>query len=317
MSVCVTCGRMNADDARFCSSCGSVLAASPSDVRKTVTIVRCDVTGSTALGERLDPESLRHVMGRYFDEMARVIERHGGTVEKFIGDAVMAVFGIPVLHEDDAIRAVRAAAEMREALAALNVELVGDLGVLVEVRTGVTTGEVIAGDPSAGQAFVTGDAANTAARLESSAAPGEILVGDPTYRLVSDAVEVERIRPLRVKGKAEPLAAWRLLAVRPHAEAFVRRLDAPMVGRTGELAVLRDEFDQVTANRSCRLVTILGEAGIGKSRLRQSSSRPFECRRLSSPAVAFPTGKGSRTGHSSRSSNRSPRARRNLVCAIF
>ena len=131
----------------------------------------CDVTGSTALGERLDPESLRDVQSRYFEAMRRAIERHGGTVEKYIGDAVMAVFGIPQLHEDDALRAVRAAVEMRKGLAALNEELGRDRGVTLEVRIGVNTGEVVAGDPTAGQALVTGDAVNVAARLEQHAAP--------------------------------------------------------------------------------------------------------------------------------------------------
>ena len=137
-----------------------------------------DVTGSTALGERLDPEAMRRVMGRYFDEMSAVIERHGGTVEKFIGDAVMAVFGIPQLHEDDALRAVRAADGMRAALETLNHDLERDHGVGLTARIGVNTGEVVAGDPSGGQRLVTGDAVNVAARLEQAAAPGEILLGE-------------------------------------------------------------------------------------------------------------------------------------------
>jgi class 3 adenylate cyclase len=148
-----------------------------------VTVVFADVTGSTALGERLDPETLRRVMSRYFDEMARVVERHGGTVEKFIGDAVMAVFGIPRLREDDALRAVRAARDMRNALRELNADLEHDHGIGLEMRIGVNTGEVVAGDSVAGQTFVTGDAVNIAARLEQSAAPSEILLGGATQRL--------------------------------------------------------------------------------------------------------------------------------------
>ena len=143
-------------------------------MRKTVTVIFSDVTGSTSLGERLDPETTRRVMGRYFDEMRAVIERHGGTVEKFIGDAVMAVFGIPTLHEDDALRAVRAAAEMREGLAVLNEELMRAYEVAIEMRTGLNTGEVVAGE---GQTLATGDTVNVAARLEQAAAPGEILLG--------------------------------------------------------------------------------------------------------------------------------------------
>src|SRR5437762_9347628 len=211
MPTCVKCSRGNPEDARFCNSCGSALipATLHREVRKTVTVVFSDVTGSTSLGERLDPESMRKVMGRYFEEMRSDLERHGGTVEKFVGDAVMAVFGIPRLHEDDALRAVRAVSEMRESLAALNKELERDHGVTIGVRTGVNTGEVVAGDPSAGQTLVTGDAVNVAARLEQAAAPGEILIGEETFRLVRDAVVAEPVEPLGVKGKLEPVSALR------------------------------------------------------------------------------------------------------------
>src|SRR3954465_13989152 len=145
--------------------------------RKVVTIVFCDLPGSTSLGERLDPESVRQMVSRYFQAMSDALERHGGTVEKFIGDAVMAVFGVPTLREDDALRAVRAAADMREALGELNEHLERRWGVRLQVRTGVNTGEVIAGDPSAGHGFVTGDAVNVAARFEQAAGAGEILMG--------------------------------------------------------------------------------------------------------------------------------------------
>jgi class 3 adenylate cyclase len=192
------------------------------EVRKTVTIVFCDVTGSTALGERLDPESLRDVQTRYFAAMREAIERHGGTVEKYIGDAVMAVFGIPQLQEDDALRAARASVDMREGLAALNKELERDRGVTIKVRIGVNTGEVVAGDPAAGQALVTGDAVNVAARLEQHAAPGEILLGEDTHRLVRHAVDVEPVEPLELKGKAERVPAWRLLGVRDVTSSVAR-----------------------------------------------------------------------------------------------
>jgi class 3 adenylate cyclase len=153
------------------------LAPAPREQRKTVTIVFCDVTGSTSLGERLDPEALRRVMSRYFDEMKTSIERHGGTIEKFIGDAVMAVFGIPLVHEDDALRAVRAAADMRLALELLNKELEREHGVTLAARIGVNTGEVVTG--ASEQTLVTGDTVNVAARLEQAAAPGEVLIGEP------------------------------------------------------------------------------------------------------------------------------------------
>ena len=228
----------------------------------------CDVTGSTALGERLDPESLRDVQSRYFDAMRAAIERHGGTVEKYIGDAVMAVFGIPVLHEDDALRAARAAADMREALAALNKELERDRGVTIQVRIGVNTGEVVAGDPGDGQAFVTGDAVNVAARLEQHAEPGQVLLGEATYRLVRDAVEAEPVEPLELKGKAERVPAWSLLGVREVTSAVPRRLDSPMVGRERQLAQLRQAFDAAGGDdAACQLFTLLGSAGVGKSRL--------------------------------------------------
>jgi class 3 adenylate cyclase len=191
--TCASCGEENPDRARFCLNCGAPLpetGSAPHEVRKIVTVVFSDVTGSTAMGESLDPESLRSMMTRYFDRMRAVLERHGGTVEKFIGDAVMAVFGIPQVHEDDALRAVRAAAEMSEALAELNEELERDHGVTIATRTGVNTGEVVAG--TGGQTIATGDAVNVAARLEQAAKPGEILIGEDTLRLVRDAVDPSR-----------------------------------------------------------------------------------------------------------------------------
>ncbi len=249
-------------------SCAASLATADAgrEIRKTVTIVFCDVTGSTALGERLDPETLRRVMARYFDAMKAAIEHHGGTVEKFIGDAVMAVFGIPQVHEDDALRAVRAAVEMREGLKDLNKELERDRGVTLAARIGVNTGEVVTGDPT-GQALVTGDAVNTAARLEQEAAPGEVLIGVDTYRLTRDAVRAEPADPVAAKGKTEPVAAYRLEDVTPGAAGHTRRLDAPMVGRDRELALLRQAFERATTDRACHLFTVLGAAGAGKTRL--------------------------------------------------
>jgi predicted ATPase/class 3 adenylate cyclase len=272
MAACPNCGEANPAHARFCHACGAALAAESvaretRETRRTVTIVFCDVTGSTSLGERLDAEPYRHVIARYFIEASLVLERHGGTVEKFIGDAVMAVFGIPTLHEDDALRAVRAAGELREALGSLNEELQREFGVELGVRTGIDTGEVVAGDPSEGQAFATGEAVVVAQRLQSVARPGEILMGDATHRLVRDAVLVEPVEPLSLKGKAQPTRAWRLLGVVAGAPAFARRLDAAMVGRKHEFAKLREAFDEAVRERACRLVTIVGPAGIGKSRL--------------------------------------------------
>jgi class 3 adenylate cyclase len=172
--TCPNCGRENETDARFCVACGAGLALSAreAEARKVVTVLFTDVAGSTALGEQLDPELLRRVMWRYFETVQGVLERYGGTVEKFIGDAVMAVFGVPAVHEDDPLRAVRAAAEIGESLQALNAELERDHGVRISTRTGVNTGEVIVGGGSRDQKLATGDAVNVAARLEQAASPG-------------------------------------------------------------------------------------------------------------------------------------------------
>jgi class 3 adenylate cyclase/tetratricopeptide (TPR) repeat protein len=269
MLTCANCGRESPEDFAFCPACAAPLAppGPGREIRKTVTVVFCDVTGSTALGERLDPESLRDVQTRYFEAMRAAIERHGGTVEKYIGDAVMAVFGVPTLHEDDALRAARAAVDMRDALAALNKELERDRGVTIELRIGVNTGEVVAGDVAAGQALVTGDAVNVAARLEQQATPGAILLGEATHRLVRDAVEAEPSEPLRAKGKSEPLVAWRLRDVRDVASAVARHLDSPIVGRERQLLQLGQAFDAAREDGACQLFTVLGAAGVGKSRV--------------------------------------------------
>jgi predicted ATPase/class 3 adenylate cyclase len=246
-----------------------VVSRSGGEVRKTVTVVFCDVSGSTSMGERLDPESLRRVMTRYFEEMRSVLEAHGGTVEKFIGDAVMAIFGVPAVHEDDALRAVRAATEMSERLEELNKELERDLGVTIQARIGVNTGEVMAGtgDAARGESLVTGDAVNVAARLEQAAEPGQVLIGDPTLRLVRDAVVVEPVGPVAAKGKADPVPAHALIEVLPGAEGVARHLEAPIVGRAQELGSLREALDRARREGTALLVTVIGPPGVGKSRL--------------------------------------------------
>src|SRR6266850_5780118 len=195
MQICSNCGEENPDRFRLCGYCGTPLApeVAVEVVRRTVSIVFSDLKGSTALGERLDSEHLREVLNVYFNEMRRVLERHGGRVEKYIGDAIMAVFGLPRVHEDDALRAVRAAFEMKERLVEVNELLQANYGVRLENRTGVNTGEVVAGDVSSGQRLVTGDTVNTAARLEQNAPTCEILIGESTYGLVRDAVSVEPV----------------------------------------------------------------------------------------------------------------------------
>jgi class 3 adenylate cyclase/tetratricopeptide (TPR) repeat protein len=234
--------------------------------RKVVTVLFSDISGSTAIGSRLDPESFRRIIVRYFEEMKLVLERHGGTVEKFIGDAVMAVFGVPRAHEDDALRAVRAAVEMRHALDKLNEEFEPTWGVRIVTRTGVNTGEVIAG----GGAFIVGDAVNVAARLEQVAPPGAILIGESTFALVRDAVTADQVGPLELKGKDEPIPAWKVQGVVPSTTGWSRRLDSPLVGRDSELQVLSEAFDRTLRTAASEVVTIIGVAGVGKSRLTEA-----------------------------------------------
>jgi class 3 adenylate cyclase len=251
--TCTSCGHEAEAAFPFCPQSGAPLepGAAPREVRKIVTVLFCDVTGSTALGERTDPETLRAMLARYFERMKAIVESHGGTVEKFIGDAVMAVFGVPAAHEDDALRACRAAVDMRDALPELG----------IDGRIGVNTGEVVAGTE---ERLATGDAVNVAARLEQAAEPGEVLIGGATLALVHDAVVAEAVEPLALKGKAAPVAAFRLLAVpgppeRSHASRFV--------GRARELPMLQQAWDRALTQASCELVTVVGEAGVGKSRL--------------------------------------------------
>ncbi len=269
MVSCPNCSTPNPDVARFCMSCGATLAApEPTrEARKVVTVVFADITGSTGLGERLDPEAFRSIMGRWFDEMSAVLERHGGSVEKFIGDAVVAVFGVPVVHEDDGLRAVRAAAEMTTTLATLNEALRTERGVEIAMRVGVNTGTAVVGDARAGGSRATGDAVTVAARLQQAAEPGETLVGDSTWRLVRDAVVTGESREISVKGHDEPVTVRSLVSVDQAAEGFHRRVGGPMVGRDRELDILRAAFERAVVEERCVLVTVLGSAGVGKSRV--------------------------------------------------
>ena len=272
---CHECGHAAPDGAKFCPACGTRIAAGsgvapealPVETRRIVTVLFVDVTGSTPLGERLDPEAIRRIFSRYFGEVAAIVTRHGGTLEKFAGDALVAVFGLPVLHEDDALRAVRTAAEAREALAIVNDELVRDYGLGLNTRTGINTGEVVTGDNATGSTLATGDMVNVAARLEARAQPGEIVIGAATYRLVRDAITAEELPPLELKGKSQPVSAFRVVDVAPDTPGLLRRFESPIVGRSLELAELLESFDAALEHRACRTATILGEAGAGKSRL--------------------------------------------------
>ena len=273
MINCPQCNEENPPKFRLCGYCGAPLAAAVAaalpahEVRKTVTLVFTDLKDSTALGERLDSEALHEVKERYFAAMAEQIERHGGKIEKYIGDAIMAVFGLPRAHEDDALRAVRAAVGMRDKLNELNAGLEKRFAVTLAARTGVNTGEVVAlDDPTADQKLATGDAVNVTARLEAAAPANQIYIGEVTYRLVRDAVEAEEVEPLTLKGKSQPVSAYRIISA-AGLYGNERRIDTPVVGRDAELAALRSAWGAAVATRRAHLVTVIADAGTGKSRL--------------------------------------------------
>ncbi len=234
--------------------------------RRTVTVLFADMVESTALGERLDPEALRAIQVRYFAALREVVERHGGVVEKYIGDAVMAVFGVPMVHEDDALRAVRAASELGASLASLSDDLQRRRGVHLELRIGVNTGPVVVTDGDGAGTLVTGDTVNTAARLQQAAAPGEIVLGGDTFDLVRDAIDATALEPKSLKGKAADVRAYRLVGI-TGGEGRARRADTPLVGRRSEINELETAFQAAVTEGAPRMVTVLGTAGVGKSRL--------------------------------------------------
>ena len=261
MKTCPSCGRENAEDARFCSACGTALdVASLREERKVVTCLFCDLVGFTARAESMDPEDVRRLLQPYHARVRAELERFGGTVEKFIGDAVMAVFGAPVAHEDDPERAVRAALAIRDSLA--------EEGEL-EVRIGITTGEALialGARPDAGEGMASGDVVNTAARIQTAADPGRILADETTYHATERAIEYGTTEPIVAKGKASPVPVWE--ALRARARVGVERVGgATLVGREQELTLLRETLARVTRERRPQLVTLIGVPGIGKSRL--------------------------------------------------
>ena len=298
MHQCRSCGHENRAGARFCDACGAELDAGleAGEQRKTVTVLFCDVTGSTALGERLDPESLRAVMARYFERAGPWSSATAASVEKFIGDAVMAVFGIPVLHEDDALRAVRAAVELRDGLAELNDGLDRDFGTTLELRIGVNTGEVVTGTE---ERLATGDAVNVAARLEQAARPGEILLGAETAGARPRCRRRRGDRAARAEGKGGAASSPTVSSRSAPSDAA---RDAPADdGRTrarAEPAARRD--GQAVADRSCQLFTVLGAAGVGKSRLVHEFLDGLDERHRRARDAASRTERASRTGRSSR-----------------
>src|ERR1700694_4226881 len=263
MAACAKCGFEYPPGSRFCPGCAAPLAGledAPRQSRRVVTVLFSDVVDSTALAERLDPEVFRAVMNQFFAAVREIIEHHGGTVSKFIGDAVVAVFGVPHVHEDDALRALRAAADIRAALPAIGEEI----GEALQLRMGINTGRVLAGED---ENTAIGDPVNVAARLEQTARPGEIIIGEHTLDLVRDAVEVEPLQPLTLKGKSQPVRAFRVLQVTPRAPGVARRLDAPLVGREREQAMLRAAWERTVDVGECHLFTVPGAAGVGTPRL--------------------------------------------------
>jgi class 3 adenylate cyclase/tetratricopeptide (TPR) repeat protein len=277
--ACPTCGHPNLANARFCAECGSAMATAdalaigsdgaaskgPSVAeRRLVSVVFADLVGFTTLAQDRDPEETRELLSRYFEVTRGIVEEHGGTIEKFIGDAVMAVWGAPVAHEDDAERAVRAALEI-----VAKVPSIADGDAALQARAGVLTGEAAVTIGATGQGMVAGDLVNTASRLQSAAAPGTVLVGEATYHAASTAVAFEPAGEQVLKGKAAPVPAWRATAIvaRRGGSGRASILEPPFVGRDDELRLLKDLFDATSRESKSRLVTVVGQAGIGKSRL--------------------------------------------------
>jgi predicted ATPase/class 3 adenylate cyclase len=261
------------------------------EVRKNVTVLFADLVDSTRLGHELDPDAFSMLMSEYFRAMESVVARHGGIVEKFIGDAVMAVFGVPVLHEDDALRAVRTAAEMRQSLAALNETFEKTWGMRLQARIGINSGEVMAGDHLQGHLIVTGRAVTVAKRFEEAAAADEILISEVTHRLVRDAVVAERVSDRVVKG-GETLEGYAIAEVRPHTAGRARRFDTPLVDREQEYGALLNAFESAVETRECHLLTVLGEAGVGKSRLVQEFAREVGAEATVLYGCCLPYGEG-------------------------
>ncbi|MFE7142583.1 adenylate/guanylate cyclase domain-containing protein [Streptomyces sp. NPDC057644] len=307
---CLSCQQDLPPTARFCSSCGTPCATAgtaaaapavavteagpaaaappPGDERKPVTVLFCDLVGSTALSGVLDPEALRTVTLRYFEAMSAEIVARGGTPEKFIGDAVMAVFGVPVVRDDDARRALAAALGMRRALDRLNEELTATLGIELAIRIGVNTGQVVAGsDRTARQALVSGETVNIAARLEQNAGRGEILIGPGTLLAAGPTVNAEPTGPLRLKGKRDSVEAYRLVALGADDPELLRRFDVPFVGRDTELRALDVALERAVREGAAELLQVTGEAGIGKTRL----VREWLAARSASGGLAYGAGR--------------------------
>src|SRR5436190_6640874 len=285
MIACPSCGRENSADAKFCNTCGTPLNAAPAAAtrkeRKFATALFADLVGSTALAEQEDPEVVQSVVGRTFDRLAQEIQRYEGLLEKFMGDAVLAVFGVPRSHEDDAERAVRAALEMQAILSELNRGFAAEGKPTLAMRIGVEAGEVLVDLERAGGArdrMLTGDAVNTASRLQSAAAPGSVVVGPAVFASTKDVIDYRDLEPLQLKGKAGPVPAWQALRVkaRRRGERPPLGLESRLVGRDEELAVLKQTLRRVESEGRPALATVLGNAGVGKSRLASEFAKYVE-----------------------------------------
>ena len=300
---CPSCGEPAPPEARFCMSCGASLTSAapapiapapppprrPAEERRQVTVLFADLSGYTAVAERLDPEAVKSMIEGFLRRLGEEVERYGGTVDKYIGDNVMALFGAPVAHEDDAERAVRAALGMQQAMEEINARARADYDVTFALRVGVNTGEVLAG--AVGDAYtVTGDTVNVAARLQAAGRPEAVTVGERTYRATRDAVDYREIGALELKGRAEPVPAWEavgLLAAQP-ARRRVARREARLVGREDELELLVSSYRRVVREARPYLATVIGQAGVGKSRLWRELTRRLD---VDEPAPAVHEGR--------------------------
>jgi class 3 adenylate cyclase len=313
VATCPSCGKELPGEFPFCPFCGAPLTEQPAaalhEERKVVSVLFCDLVGFTAASEAVDPEDVRSRIRPYHTRLRQEIERYGGTVEKFIGDAVMAVFGAPTAHEDDAERAVRAGLRILEAIEELNEH---DPGLSLQVRIGINTGEAVVAlgaRPEEGEGIVTGDVVNTASRLQAAAPVNGIVVSEQTHHATERVFDYKELEPVEVKGKAEPLAIWRPLKPRARFGSDVTRTHtAPLVGRELEKPLLIGTFERSAKQRSCQLVTIVGEPALARAASVPSSSTTSTSAPTSSPgarAAAFPMGRGSPSGRWGRSSRQS------------
>jgi class 3 adenylate cyclase len=306
VAACPQCGRENADDARFCSACGARLEAAPEQAReerKVVSVLFADLVGFTSRAERLDPEDVRATLSPYYAQLRRELERHGGTVEKFIGDAVMAVFGAPVAHEDDPERAVRAGLRIRDSIV--------EDGRL-QVRIAITTGEALVtldASPAEGEGMVAGDVVNTAARLQSAAPTNGVLVDETTQRATRQAIDYRDAQPVQAKGKSEPISVWEAREARSRFGIDVAQSGAAFVGRRRELDSSPTRWP--ARGRSARRSSSRSSASPGSARAGSSTSSSGSPTRI--PKSSTPGGRGARCRTATApATGRSPRWRRRM-----